>query len=414
MFDIDKWQEIFYTISQNKLRTGLTALGVFWGIFMLTLLLGSGKGMENGVLQMFGDQAKNALYLWPQRTTIAFKGFKPGRRVRYDMGDVQAIVENIPQVDVVSPRVNMGSPTFVKGTESGAYDVRGETQYLMDIEPLNIVEGRFINQADLDDNRKVIVIGEQIKSVFFEEGEDAIGEYIEVGGVQYLIAGVFKSKRKGEDSAEDERSAFVPVTAVQQIRNMGNKIDWFVCTVKGSVERYEKDIMNLLKQRHNIHPDDEQALGHFNLEEEYSQFTGMFAAINLFVWFVGIFTLIAGIVGVGNVMLIVVKERTREIGIRKSMGATPGSIISMILMESVFITAISGYLGLAVGVALLWGISFGMEAAGVESMFFSSPEVDMTTAFASLAVLVVAGTVAGLFPAIQASRVNPVEALKDE
>lgn len=414
MFDLDKWQEIFHTISQNKLRTGLTALGVFWGIFMLTLLLGSGRGMENGVLQMFGDQAKNALYVWPQRTTIAYKGFKPGRRVRYDMNDVQAITENIPQVDVVSPRVNMGSPTFVKGTKSGAYDVRGETQYLMDIEPLNIIDGRFINQADVDNNRKIIIIGEQIKEVLFEGKKKVIGEYIEVGGVQYLVAGIFKSKRKGEDGADDERSAFVPISAVQQIRNMGNKIDWFVCTVKGSVGRYENDIMSLLKQRHNIDPKDEQALGHFNLEEEYQQFTGMFAAINLFVWFVGICTLFAGIIGVGNVMLIVVKERTREIGIRKSMGATPGSIISMILMESVFITALSGYLGLAVGVVLLWGISFGMEAAGVESQFFANPEVNMTTAFVSLAVLVVAGTVAGLFPAIQASRVNPVEALKDE
>jgi len=414
MFDLDKWQEIFYTISQNKLRTGLTALGVFWGIFMLTLLLGSGKGMENGVLEMFGDQAKNALYVWPQSTTMPYKGFKSGRRVKYDMDDVQAITENIPQVDVVSPRVNMGSPTFVKGTESAAYDVRGETQYLMDIEPLNLVEGRFINQSDVDNNRKVIVIGEQIKKVFFEENEVAIGEYIEVGGIQYLIAGIFKSKRKGEDGADDERSAFVPITAVQQIRNMGNKIDWFVCTVKGSVDRYEKDIMNLLKQRHNVHPEDEQALGHFNLEEEYNQFTGLFSAINLFVWFVGIGTLFAGIVSVGNVMLIVVKERTREIGIRKSMGATPGSIISMILMESVFITAISGYIGLAIGAILLWGISFGMESAGVESQFFANPEVDMGTAFASLGVLVVAGTIAGLFPAIQASRVNPVEALKDE
>ncbi len=414
MFDIDKWQEIFYTITQNKLRTGLTAMGVFWGIFMLTLLLGSGKGMENGVLTMFGDQAKNALYVWPQRATMSYKGFKAGRRVQYTMRDVDALKENIPQVDVASPRLNMGNPTFVKGTESAAYDIRGETQYLMDIEPLNIVKGRFINEADVDQKRKVMIIGEQIKNVFFQEDEDAVGEYIEAGGVQYLIAGVFKSKRKGEDGAEDERTAFIPITTVQQIRNLGDKIGWFVCTVNGSVGRYEKDIMNLLKQRHNIHPDDDQALGHFNLEEEFQQFTGLFSAINLFVWFVGIGTLFAGIVSVGNVMLIVVKERTREIGIRKSMGATPGSIISMILMESVFITAISGYLGLVAGTGLLWLVSFGMETAGVESEFFANPEVDMTTALSSLTILVIAGSLAGLIPAIQASRVYPVTALKDE
>jgi len=414
MFDIDKWQEIFYTITQNKLRTGLTAMGVFWGIFMLTLLIGSGKGMENGVLEMFGDQAKNALYVWPQRSTMPYKGFKAGRRVQYTMGDVEALVENIPQVDIASPRLGMGNPTFVKGTESAAYEVRGETQYLMDIEPLNISEGRFINEADVNQKRKVMVIGEQIKNVFFDEDEEAVGQYIEAGGIQYQIVGISKSKRKGEDGADDERTAFIPITTVQQIRNLGDKIGWFVCTVNGSVGRYENDIMNLLKQRHNIHPDDEQALGHFNLEEEFNQFTGLFTAINLFVWFVGIGTLFAGIVSVGNVMLIVVKERTREIGIRKSMGATPGSIISMILMESVFITAISGYVGLVIGAGLLWLVSYGMEAADVQSEFFANPEVDMGTALSSLAILIIAGSIAGLIPAIQASRVNPVKALKDE
>ncbi|MBT8220328.1 MAG: ABC transporter permease [Bacteroidia bacterium] len=414
MFDLDKWQEIFYTITNNKLRTGLTAMGVFWGIFMLTLLLGSGKGMENGVMAMFGDSAKNALYIWPQRSTMPYKGFKAGRRVQYTMDDVHAIIDNVPQVEVVAPRFGMGSLTFVRNEKSEAYEVRGETQDFIKIEPTNIILGRYINALDVEKSRKIIVIGKQIRDIFFEEDEDVVGQYIQVGGIDYLISGVFTSKRQGEDAAEDERTAYVPITTVQRIRNLGNKIGWFVCTINGNVSAFETKIIDVIKQRHNIHPDDDQAIGHFNLEEEFNQFQGLFIAINLFVWFVGIGTLIAGIVSVGNVMLIVVKERTREIGIRKSLGATPGSIISMILMESVFITAISGYIGLLVGAGLLWLIATLMDQFGVESMFFANPEVNMTTGLISLLILVCAGTFAGLIPAIQASKVNPVDALKDE
>ncbi len=415
MFDFDKWQEIFSTIQKHKLRTFLTALGVFWGIFMLVFLMGSGKGLENGVMGQFGTHATNALYVWTQRTTMPYKGLPPGRYNQLTTDDIQAIKDNFSQVEYIAPRLFVPAGEIVRGKNSAAFDVRGERPDLLHIEAMIIADGRFINDFDLKKRRKVAVIGNRVREVLFEGEEDqnAIGDYITINGIDYLIVGIFKSSRKGEDAIDDEQTIYIPLTTAQQISNRHNEINWFVCTIDENfrIGAIDEGIKSLLKKRHKIHPDDQQGVRSDNIEEEFREINGLFFGIRLIVWIVGIGSLLAGVIGVGNIMLIIVKERTREIGIRKALGATPGSIVSMILLESVFITTMAGYLGLMVSTGLILLMNVIVGEGG---QFFANPEVDMTVGLGALVILVFSGALTGLIPALQAARVNPVDALKDE
>jgi len=413
MFDLDKWQEIFNTISKHKLRTFLTALGVFWGIFMLVFLMGAGKGLENGVLGMFGNHAINSMYVWSQRTTLPYKGLPPGRRANFTMDDVYAIEDNFKgEIEYIAPRLFVPAGEIINGDNKGAFDVRGERPEFKFIEPMVISEGRFINQLDIRDFRKVIVIGKRVKDILFKE-EEAIGQRLKINGSDFLVVGTFKSNRNGEQASDDEKMIYMPLSTAQRISNRPNDINWFVCTVnkKYSVSDLEDRVKSLLRNRHKIHPDDPQGIRSNNVEEEFKQFEGLFFGIRLIVWIVGIGSLLAGIIGVGNIMLIVVKERTKEIGIRKAMGATPGSIVSMILLESVFITTIAGYFGLLTST----GIVFLMQlATGEGSQFFANPEINMNVGIGAVLILIIAGALTGLLPALHAASINPVEALKNE
>lgn len=414
MFDLDKWQEIFNTIRKHKLRTGLTALGVFWGIFMLVFLMGAGKGLENGVTGLFGGHAKNSLYLGGRYTTKPHKGLAPGRPVRLTNDDMDAIRSRFKdQIAYVAPRLWMASGEVTRNGISAAFDVRGDAPDLIHIDAIEITKGRFINQMDMRERRKVAVIGKAVKNVFFEEDENAIGQYLQFKGVEYMIIGVLKSNRRGNEGMEDEKTIFLPITTVQQIRNQPNNIGWFVCAMHPNVKvsSVEEKIKDLLKERHSIAPNDLQAFWSDNVEEQFAEIMGLFFGIRFLVWFVGIGSLLAGVIGVGNIMLIVVKERTKEIGIRKALGATPGSIVSMILMESVFLTTLAGYLGLAAGTVIVSLLSI---AVGEGTEFYGNPEVDMGVAVTALIILIVCGAITGLVPAMQASRVNPVVALRDE
>ncbi len=415
MFDFDKWQEIFDTIKKHKLRTFLTALGVFWGIFMLVFLMGSGKGLENGVMGQFGTHATNALYVWTQRTTMPYKGLPAGRYNQLTIDDIQAIEDNFPQVEYIAPRMFVPSGEIVHGNNSAAFDVRGERPDLQHIEAMYIDEGRFINEFDLKDRRKIAVIGNRVREVLFEGEKDqnAIGKYLRINGTDYLVVGIFKSSRKGEDGVDDEQTIYIPLTTAQQVTNRHNEINWFVCTINKNfrVDPIDEGIKSLLRKRHRIHPDDRQGVRSDNIEEEFREINGLFFGIRLIVWIVGIGSLLAGVIGVGNIMLIIVKERTKEIGIRKAMGATPSSIVSMILLESVFITTMAGYFGLLVSTGLILLMN---TAVGEGSDFFANPEVDMAVGLGALVILVISGALTGLIPALQASRVNPVIALKDE
>lgn len=415
MFDRDKWQEIFATMRKHKLRTGLTALGVFWGIFMLIFVLGMGQGLQNGVFRGFGNRAKNIMFVWSTRTSEPYKGFQPGRVPRLTFDDIVAIQNHVPEVELVSPRLTMGSSPIYFKDKGDSYQIRGELGEMFELEAFKLHAGRYLNQNDVEESRKVTVIGTRVKEVLFGE-QEAIGEYIRVRGVEFRVVGVFGPEQIKPWTEDDMEAVVIPLTTMHRTFGMGNRIDYFVCSAAPNVlvSEMEPKVRSLLKKRHHVAPSDPRGIGGFNLEEEYLSVQTLFKGIKVFLWFVGIGTLLAGIVGVSNIMLIVVKERTKEIGIRKAMGATPGSIISMILTESVFITSISGYLGLIAGTAVIGGINYFMVANNLEPENFYNPQVNLTVGVGAVMLLILAGLVAGLIPAMQAARVNPVLALKDE
>ncbi len=414
MFDYDKWQEIFDSIRKHKTRAVLTALGVFWGIFMLVFLMGSGKGMENGVMTNFGNRATNALYVWTQNTTKPYAGFQAGRRIYLTEDDIQAILSNFgDKIQYMAPRIYITTGEISRNNKSGSFSVRGEAPDFIHIEPFKITSGRFINELDLRDRRKVIVIGGYVRDLLFTEDEQVIGNYLNVAGIEYKIVGVCESDRGGQNRSDDEQTIFMPLTTAQQVANMVGRIGWFVCAMKPDVKvsEVQDPLKALLRTRHKIDPEDDQGIRSFNLEEEYAEVQGLFFGIKLIIWVVGIGSLLAGVIGVGNIMLIIVKERTKEIGIRKSMGATPGSIVSMILLESVFITTFAGYLGLLSSTGLILLLN---KLVGEGGEFFANPEIDFNVGITALLILVISGALTGLVPALQAAKVNPVIALKDE
>ncbi|MCU0389480.1 MAG: ABC transporter permease [Thermoflexibacter sp.] len=415
MFDIDKWSEIINTIRKHKTRTALTAFGVFWGIFMLIVLLGAGKGFENGVVNGF-DIARNAVFMWSQRTSEPYMGLKPGRFIRFNTEDVGAIRANVPEVDVVAPRNDLGSVTVGRDTKVGTFEVYGDYPDFFRVKPMTMEKGRFINDLDINERRKVAIIGTEVQKTLFKEDEDPIGQYIKIRGIPFKVAGIFKTSGSGESIRQDAKTIFLPHSAMIQAFNQGNRIYWFAFTPKEGIEAkiIEDKVKVLLAQRHKVAPNDLKAFGSANVEEEFKRVQGLFIGIAGFSWLVSIGTIIAGIVGVSNIMLIIVKERTKEIGIRKALGATPFSIISLIIQESVVITSFAGYIGLMVGIGLMELVGYLMRANNVEMDFFAPPEVNLTVAVSAVIFLVFTGALAGLVPAAKAASVNPVVALKDE
>ncbi|MCK5209280.1 MAG: ABC transporter permease [Cyclobacteriaceae bacterium] len=418
MFDYDKWQEILGTIKKNKLRTFLTMFGVFWGIFMLMILMGSGNGLENGVNKEFKGWASNSGFIWRGRTTMPYKGLQSGRYVNFTNEDQEALLNRITELEYLTPRNSKRNPgnNVTRANKSGAFRVFGDYPEIQHIQLVDILEGRHLNFLDIKNRRKNAVIGEYVKKVLFGPNEDPIGNYIKANGVYFQVVGVFKSQRDGQQAERDEQSIFIPFSTFQQAFSFGNSVGWFAFTAKPgySVGNAEQNIRKVLMERHKIHPEDVNALGSNNLQKEFERINRLFSGINVFVWIVGIGTLMAGVIGVSNIMLIIVKERTKEIGIRKSLGATPFSITGLIIQESIFITMIAGYLGLVAGVLLLSGISYGMDEWNIETGMFSNPEVNLKSAIFSLLVLVICGALAGLVPAAKAAKVNPIEALHAE
>ncbi|WP_026999819.1 ABC transporter permease [Eisenibacter elegans] len=416
MFDLDKWNEIYATVRRHKLRTALTAFGVFWGIFMLILLMGAGKGLENGVMQSF-NIAKNTVFLWSQRTGKEYQGFKAGRFIRFTNDDVAAIRNQVPEVAVLAPR-NMlqGSFEISRMKKTASFEVYGDHPDFIQVQAMEIPEGRFINARDLAERRKVIVIGERVRELLFEPGEEALGSYIKIAGISFKVVGVFKSSAKGENKMREEQTIYMPLTTMQQAYNQGNRIFWFAFVPQTGIPAavVEQKVKTLLAQHHHVAPDDVKAFGSANVELEYQQIQGLFTGIRGFSWFVSIFTIIAGVIGVGNIMLIVVRERTKEIGIRKALGATPWSIISLIIQESVVITTVAGYIGLMAGVGLVELINYALSSSGADLGFFANPEVDMGVALTATVVLILAGALAGFVPAAKAAAIQPIVALRDE
>ncbi len=383
---------------------------------MLVVLLGAGNGFENGVVGSF-DIAKNTVFVWSQRTSIAYKGLKPGRFVQFTNDDVDAIRRTIPEVAILAPRNFLpGNYTVNRKTKNSAFSVYGEYPDYTGVKPVIITEGRFINNLDIRDRRKVAVIGTKVRKVLFGEDENPIGQYISIKGVYFMVVGMFKGRGSAEDTREDAQTVFIPSTTLQQTFNQYNKVAFFAMVPEPGVPaaQIETKVKELLAKRHSISPEDKRALGSANVEEEFKRVQGLFTGIRGFSWVVSIGTIIAGIIGVGNIMLIVVKERTKEIGIRKALGATPMSIVSLIIQESIVITSAAGYFGLMAGTGLIAGVDYLLKKFEAEGEFFANPEVNLTIAVTAVSLLVIMGALAGLIPATKAARVDPVIALRDE
>ena len=410
MFDTDKWQEIFETIGKNKLRTFLTGFSVFWGIFMLIILLGSGNGLRNGFEQEFKDDAINSIWIYQGRTTIPFKGMKPGRSIRFTDDDMDAIDNGrVDGLENVASRLWLGTKDMVYGDQKGNYQLISTHPGQFYAENATMLTGRFLNEIDIEERRKVIVIGLPIQEQLFPAG-DHLGKLLNVGGIAFKVVGTFKDT--GGDG--DNRRGYIPMTVGQMVFDRGRNVHAISSTIgDASPEEslvIEQRIRDRLAALHQFSPEDKRAVWINNTTDQFMQVINVLNAISLFVWIIGIGTIIAGIVGVGNIMMIVVKERTREIGIRKALGATPFSVVSLIIMEAIFITSIAGYLGLVAGVFTLEAVSNMIEDPGI----FQNPEVDLITASIATIILVVAGTLAGLIPAIKAASISPIEALREE
>lgn len=409
MFDIDKWQEIFNTISKNKLRTILTGFSVSWGIFMLIILVGSVKGLENGFEADFKSDAINSIWVYQGQTTIPFQGLPQGRPVRFTNTDHEVIDKQVQKIDKLSSRLWLGSRTMNRGQQNGAFQVIACHPGQFFAENATMMEGRFVNQIDIRDSRKVVVIGEPIKNQFFPNG-NFIGENINIDGVLFKVVGYFQDT--GGD--RDNRRVYIPMTTGQKVFDRGNNVHAISMMIGDAdletSQEITEDVRGRLARLHSFSPQDQRAVWINNTTDRFDKVLSVLRGINFFLTIIGVMTIIAGVVGVSNIMMVVVKERTKEIGVRKALGATPFSVVSMIMLEAVFITSIAGYIGLVGGVFTLEAVSGAIENPGI----FQNPEVDIIMAIKATIVLVVAGALAGLVPAVKAAMIKPIEALREE
>ena len=405
------------------MRSFMTAFGVFWGIFMLIVMSGAGKALENGVMDGIRAFASNSAFFWTERTSKPYKGFQRGRRWNFKNKDIEYIKANISDIEYISPRLfgprSYSGDNTIRGKKTGAFNIYGDYPEFFNIDPWTPLKGRLINEIDMQQGRKVINIGERVVEVMFDKDEDPIGEYLKINGVYFQVVGVVKGEtRVNIGGGRKNETIIMPFSTMQKTFNMGDDVHFFSVTSDPGVpvSKVETRLKEFLKERHSIAPDDMQAVGSFNIELEWKKYMGLFTGIQILTWIVGIGTLMAGVIGVSNIMLVIIKERTQEIGIQRAIGATPGKVIMHIVAESVFLTVIAGYIGLALGVGLLELLNMALEAnaGNSDDIFFRQPEVSFRMAVGALTVLVVSGIFAGLIPARRAVSIKPIDALRDE
>jgi len=410
LFDSDTWQEIYGSIRKNKIRTMITIIGVLWGIFLLVVLLGAAKGMENGFNKLFGNFATNSVFVWTQSTDTPFKGYQKGRRFRLTFNDIDILKKEYnDEIRLLAPR-NQTNNLIIKDFKSGNFNVSGDYPVLDKIQKKELIYGRFLNENDILSRAKVCVIAEDIYKQLFEKNEDPIGQYIKINSINYKVIGVSKPSTIGIDGD----AAYIPFTTYQKVYNTANKVDWMMITANDGIDikQMEIDILLTLKNLHNVHPDDKRAFGSVNLGERIAKITGFLTGMQFLTWFVGIATLIAGVFAIGNILLITVKERTKEIGIRRALGATPKSIKQQIILESVFLTTVAGMLGIVFGALVLYFIDSALGQG--DDAVLINPTVDIPVILIAFTTLVILGTLIGLIPAYMATIVKPIEALREE
>uniref|UniRef100_UPI00404A4AA7 ABC transporter permease n=1 Tax=Gelidibacter sp. TaxID=2018083 RepID=UPI00404A4AA7 len=417
MFNKDRWDEILEALNANKFRTFLTAFGVFWGITILVLLLALTNGLKNGVTADFGDFATNSMFMWTQNTSMPYKGLPKGRGFNFKLDDIQTLKSEIPELKYVSPRNQLGgyngANNVIRGTKTGAFEIYGDYPEYINQQPMDILKGRFISYSDIDAKRKICVIGTGVVKGMYDKAEDPIGTYIKINGVNFMVVGTFKMSNSQGDQEEEASTIFIPFTTFSQAFNRADNVGWMAITaVDGiSITSLKPKILELMKTNHKVHPEDERAIGNWDLAEQFGRVNGLFSILSLVGYFVGALVLMSGIIGISNIMLIVVKERTKEIGIRRALGATPWVIKSQILQESLILTILSGMVGISFAAGVIWVLNYILDMSGPVDNF-ANPSVSMSVVFTALIILVVSGLLAGLIPANSATKMKPVDALR--
>ena len=419
MLNKDRWNEILETLNANRFRTLMTAFGVFWGIMILVLLLALTNGLKNGVTKDFGDFATNSIFMWSQSTSKPYKGLPKGRRYNFKIDDVALLKEKIPSLKYVSPRNQLGgyrgANNVTRKDKTGAFSITGDYPEFIYQQPMDMIQGRFISYSDINEKRKVAVIGADVVKSLYDLDEDILESYVKINGVNFLVIGVFKNSNSNGDDEEDANTIFVPFTTFSQVFNYGDLVSWMAITAEDqmSITNLKPKIFSLIKKQHTIHPNDNRAIGDYDLAQQFNKISGLFSILTFVGFFVGTLVLLSGAIGISNIMLIVVKERTKEIGIRRALGATPFNIRTQILQESLLLTIMSGMAGIAYASGVIWLTNSILDSIGpVEN--FANPAVDIKIILIALLILVLFGVLAGLIPATRATRMKPVDALRTE
>ena len=415
MFDLDRWQEIWFTITHNKSRSVLTAFGVFWGMFMLVVMVGAGVALQRGMSSQIEGFATNSCFVWAEQTTEAYKGLKKGRNWNMENEDITLLMHKIPEIQYLAPVLfGGGSPNNVtRNDKAGTYNVKGNFPSYNLIDASKMTYGRYINDIDISEKRKVCVIGERVYQVLFPKDENPLGKTIQVNGIYFQVIGVARHTSNINIGGNAEESVVLPFSTMQQAFNQGNKVHFMAITAKPGikVKVVEDKVHEVLKEKHTISPEDKKAIGGFNIEDQFNMFLYLGIGIAALIWIVGLGTLFAGAIGVSNIMLVTIKERTKEIGIRRALGATPNDIIRQILSESIVLTLIAGVSGLMFGVGLLSAVGVALSHG---DQFFKDPQISFSVAVAALFILLIIGTLAGFIPANRAMNIKPIEAIREE
>ena len=417
LFKADTWEESFSSINKNRVRTVLTVIGVLWGIFVYIAMSGAAKGLDNGFERQFESVAMNSLFAWSQSTSKPYKGFRTGRRIQLKLSDIDVLKKRIPEIQYIAPRnatgVFGGSPALtVRGQKSGSYNVYGDFPVYTKIATKKIYdEGRFINQSDIDYNRRVCIIGERTKRELFDDDEEAVGGFVRINGIYFRVVGVHKFVPGG--GFESDSDIFIPFTTFNRLYNKGDEVDFMSIAAfdDADIIQVEKDVKTVLKSIHQVDPTDERAFGSFNLGEVFGQIKGFANGLTFLSLVIGVATILAGVIGIGNILLISVKERTKELGVRRALGATPAEVRNLILVESVFLTVISGVMGIILGAATLSLVNNLTEGSDFP---YTNPTVPIPYVIGALALMVILGTLIGLIPAQRAVSIRPIEALREE
>ena len=412
----DLWIEIISSLKSNGTRTLVTAFGVFWGIFIMVLLLSAASGFETGLKYKFKGIATNSIFVWAQKTSMEYEGLPKNRWYRFNQSDVTAIKDNVQGLKVVSPR-NDFTTMIEHGLKDGSFKVEGNTPQFLEQVSLKLTEGRFINQNDIELKRKIDVLGMGLIDELYEKGESIIGSFVQIKGVNFKVVGVYKDTSiEGQKNISSQQKIHLPFNTFSQVFNFGDRVNYFFITADDnqSATDLKDKVIKVLQKKHKINPKDKRAIGNFDVNSMFEKFNLLFATLKGVSFFVGIMILLSGVIGISNIMLIVIKERTQEIGIRRALGATPYVIKKQILLESVFLTIISGMGGVAFATLILFFVNLKLDTVDPFDTMILNPAIDIPTLFIIFMILIFFGLLAGMIPANKAVKMKPINAIRTE